>query len=364
MSMTIAARVNLLVATALMAQADAPAPEVAPPTRLSYSVFTHGDGRVRCWRIPVLIEASSATSGWLLAFAEARNYTTNQTLDHASECDYIQRDPYGPHEQEHEQVEDENIEPQLNGRGPWRLAGCGGDRNCEGWIGVRRSSDGGASWGAIRLFGQEQQPCAQPMAVYDRQRHRVVLQFACGLAGLATSALLQSERNYLSAPRRIRLFQVSSTDSGATWSRALDLSHVFPATSTPNPGPGTALQLRPGNKRAPGRLIFGGWLPWKSLREATGLVVWISDDGGSSFSLGNTSAIARSGVGDESVFGELASGDVIAVLRNEQPWACFGCSLSSNCTTCPQACYGLPTSGRHKGQPLGKCKAVSRSSDG
>ena len=200
------------------------------------------------------------------------------------------------------------------------------------------------------------------MAVYDRQRRRVLLQFACGLAGLSTPAQQQSS-DLLPAPRQIRLFQVSSTDSGATWSRTQDLSHIFPATGTPNPGPGTALQLRPDNKQAGGRLIFGGWLPWVS-GHPRGLIVWVSDDGGSSFSLANTSAIARSGVGDESVFGELANGDVIAVLRNEQPWACFGCSLSSNCTTCPQACHGLPTSGRHKGQPLGKCKAVSRSSDG
>eukprot|EP01045_Picozoa_sp_COSAG04_P033888 COSAG04_NODE_7193_length_1170_cov_1.408964_1_plen_330_part_01 len=330
--MAIAAWVLLVTATTLAAQADAPAPEVAPPTRLSYPVFTHGDGRVRCWRIPALIEVSP----WLLAFAEARNYTTNQTLDHASECDFVQRDPYGPPEQAQQ---DEGIEPQLRAR----VAGCGGDRNCEGWIGVRRSSDGGASWGPIRLFGREQQPCAQPMAVYDRQRRRVLLQFACGLAGLSTPAAqlhAQSESDALSAPRQIRLFQVSSTDSGAAWSRAQDLSHIFPATGTPNPGPGTALQLRPGNKRAGGRLIFGGWLPWSG-GKPNGLVVWVSDDGGSSFSLANTSAIARSGVGDESVFGELANGDVIAVLRNEQPWACFGCSLDSNCTTCPQACYGL-----------------------
>ena len=113
--MSIAARALLVTTTTLAAQADAPAPDTAPPTRLSYPVFTHGDGRVRCWRIPALIEVSP----WLLAFAEARNYTTNQTLDHASECDFILPDPYGwppAHEQE-----DEDIEPLLQG-GSWCAA--------------------------------------------------------------------------------------------------------------------------------------------------------------------------------------------------------------------------------------------------
>jgi len=99
--------------------------------RLTFRVFTHGDGGVRCWRIPGLVAASD----WLLAFAEARNYSDQvgpwRPPNHtgwASECNLIPPDPYGP---------------WTLGASKRRVASCSGDPDCSGWIGARRSSDGG-----------------------------------------------------------------------------------------------------------------------------------------------------------------------------------------------------------------------------
>ena len=199
------------------------------------------------------------------------------------------------------------------------------------------------------------------MAVYDAVKRQVVLQFACG----ANSLDDQAGRSDAAPPR---VLQVVSSDFGATFSEPTDVTSIF-ASRVPNPGPGVALQLRANNPHAPGRLIFGGWLPWQGaqpgfpLGKPTGDQIYFSDDNGLTYSLANASALGRSDVGGEIQFTELSNGDVLALLRNEVPWPCFGCPLGSNCTTCPAACHGLLTKGEHKGQPLGKCKAVSRSRD-
>jgi len=199
------------------------------------------------------------------------------------------------------------------------------------------------------------------MAVYDAVKRQVVLQFACG----ANSLDDQAGRSDAAPPR---VLQVVSSDFGATFSEPTDVTSIF-AARVPNPGPGVALQLRANNPHAPGRLIFGGWLPWQGaqpgfpLGKPTGDQIYFSDDNGLTYSLANASALGRSDVGGEIQFTELSNGDVLALLRNEVPWPCFGCPLGSNCTSCPQACHGLLTKGEHKGQPLGKCKAVSRSRD-
>jgi sialidase-1 len=153
---------------------------------------------------------------------------------------------------------------------------------------MRRSLDGGATWGGLTVVVPN---ASQNTPVYDPSRGAVVL-------------------NVLTAGNRNA--QVVSTDDGATWGALQPLGAFLGALDGALTGPGVGLRLSGANPHHPGRLLFIGH------RGAyVEDVVWFSDDGGATYRV----AATASGGGtlpkmDEAQLVELANGDVVANMRN------------------------------------------------
>ena len=92
------------------------------------------------------------------------------------------------------------------------------------------------------------------MPVYDSVRGRVVLNFALGHA--SDPPFIQASAGTYST--------IASTDSeailtDAEWSTPRRIAQ-YPGGWASQPGPGAAVQLRPGSGPHAGRLVFAGWL--------------------------------------------------------------------------------------------------------
>ena len=152
-------------------------------------------------------------------------------------------------------------------------ARCGGKDAGEAHdIVMRRSSDGGRSFGqSVCLFGGER--ClVNPTPIYDAQTGRVLLFFA---------------ENFENA--RTVLYLSHSDDEGATWSTPRDVTHLITQKSDTRfhlPGPAHGIQLK--NAPHAGRLLLQLWHRGPSIkipREERGYCVSLlySDDHGESW---------------------------------------------------------------------------------
>jgi sialidase-1 len=187
---------------------------------------------------------------------------------------------------------------------------------------LRRSLDGGRTWGAQRIIADDGDNCLNnPCAVVEQQSGRVYVLYQSYPAGL-------SERDGkikpgLEGPAIVRNYLVHSDDEGQTWSQPRDITRT---TKTPErvtilaSGPGIGIQLRRGPHA--GRLImpfnegpFGQW----------NVLSVYSDDRGASWSLGQAAPGCRvpDGKGgtislvNEVQMVELADG---SVLLNSRKW--------------------------------------------
>ena len=106
--------------------------------------------------------------------------------------------------------------------------------------------------------------------------------------------------------------QMVSMDDGLTWGPLIPLSTFLGALDGAETGPGVGLRLSDSNPYHPGRLLFIGH------RGAyVEDVIWLSDDGGLTYSLASTPTGHTLPKMDEAQLVELENGDVIANMRNE-----------------------------------------------
>jgi len=211
--------------------------------------FEPGVGGYPAYRIPALVTANSGT---LLAFFEARQTVTSDT---------------------------HNID-----------------------LAVRRSTDGGETWGPIQVvFDNGTGTAGCPVPIVDRTTGDIVL--------------LMDTNPYESLPRSSWVMR--SSDDGLTWSTPVDIT-----SSVRDPrwegwtgtGPGHGIQLKRGAHA--GRLLAAQWyfakFPHKPIWEETGTQVIYSDDGGHTWNRGGCIFPK----GDEGTLVELTNGDICLNLRD------------------------------------------------
>ena len=236
-----------------------PACLFAQPDRPSFAdVFVGGQDGYPAYRIPALVTTKKGT---LLAFAEGR----------ASLRDHAQND-----------------------------------------IVLKRSSDGGRTWGALQLIHEDgSNALNNPTAVVLRGSGRVLLMFQRYPEGFDEH---NAEPGHTGA-RICRTFITQSDDDGATWSLPADITsqvkRPIVATSTAA-GPGIGIQLTEG-KHA-GRVLMpfnqGPYGKWS-------VYAVISDDLGKTWRYGDTAPEGTKGYANEVQFAELGGGTVMLNARNQ-----------------------------------------------
>jgi len=148
---------------------------------------------------------------------------------------------------------------------------------------LKRSADGGQTWGALQIIGDDGKNCLNnPCAVVDEKTGRIILMMQSYPYGF-------SERDGkiqpgLDGPAIVRNYVIHSDDDGATWSKLEDVTrttkHAERVTILAS-GPGIGIQLRRGAHA--GRILipfnegpFGRW----------NVLAVFSDDGGKHWQLG------------------------------------------------------------------------------
>ena len=161
---------------------------------------------------------------------------------------------------------------------------------------MKRSDDGGASWGPTRLlFDDANHAIGNPCPVLDRRTGTIWLPFS---------------RNN----RQVLLSK--SSDDGKTWSKPIDITRsVLPSEwGWVGPGPGHGIQLRHG--RHAGRLVIPAWsgiekdVPF-GRRQLS--YAFYSDDAGKTWQYGKPSTVDHS---DECEVVELADGRLYMNARS------------------------------------------------
>lgn len=218
-------------------------------------LFKAGDAGVHTYRIPAIIRTQG---GVLLAFAEARQ----------------------------------------------KGGGDSGDID----LVVRRSTDGGKTWGeTITVWDDGENVCGNPCPVVDRKTGRVILLSTWNNGKDPESAI----HDRTSVDTR-RVFVLYSDDEGLSWSAPREItgrvkkkSWTWYAT-----GPCHAIQLTGGRIVAP--CDHGNFIDGKA-GESTSHVIY-SDNGGRTWKIGGDP-----GVGNESTVTELPGGDVMLNMRGTRP---------------------------------------------
>lgn len=200
------------------------------------------------------------------------------------------------------------------------LAYCEGRRNgSSDWgeieVRLRRSSDGGRTWGPSihvahhgeriegnpkkKTGGEREQTVNNPVAIFDRQTGAIEMLYCVNYA---------------------RCFSIRSTDDGATWSRPVEITAAFEPFRAKYDwkviatGPGHGIQLKSG------RLVVPIWLAYGKTGDhapsACGTI--FSDDHGKSWKAGEISVPNTNPWGNpnESILAELSGGRVLMVSRN------------------------------------------------
>lgn len=222
-------------------------------------------GPVACYRIPAIAQAPGA----LVAFAEAR------------------------------------IGRKLPGSGPERFAASCADCVVNGIV-QRRSTDGGRSWGRYSwaVSDHSTDPTrpnmdigGNPSVLYDAVAQRLVLQFVRGT--------LDKKSEAQTCNPATTNWQQTSTDSGLSWSKPVEISKFLGPWAGSLVGPSNGIQLR--NPAHAGRLVWcGHWGVYNSTQ------VWYSDDHGATYTL-SSSVFQRM---DECTLAELGDGTVYLNMRN------------------------------------------------
>jgi sialidase-1 len=182
----------------------------------------------------------------------------------------------------------------------------------EKWLVIRRSGDNGTTWSPASILFKPDgagQTSGNAAAVYDVVRGAAMVIFAIGDAAHCNPTLWT--------------LVTTSADEGLTWSTPRNISAQLGEWAGTLPGPGTAAQV-PADLPHAGRIL----VPAHNGAYVND-VVYYSDDGGLTWSVGST----RLPKMDEAVLAVLGDGTVLLNMRNDHLSRC-------------------------------ECRAVSRSTDG
>ena len=184
--------------------------------------------------------------------------------------------------------------------------------HAENDIVMKRSTDGGKSWGMLQLIHEDStNSLGNPTAVVVRETGRVLMMYQRYATGFDEHKAAPG----LDGPRICRTLIQHSGDDGMTWSKPEEITaqvkRPTEVTSTAT-GPGIGIQLVRG-KHA-GRILMpfnqGPYGNWK-------VYGVISDDGGKSWHYGATAEEGAKGHANEVQFVELNDGSVMLNARNQ-----------------------------------------------
>ncbi|MGW4703503.1 exo-alpha-sialidase [Streptomyces sp. NPDC004285] len=181
---------------------------------------------------------------------------------------------------------------------------------------LRRSLDGGATWQALQVVagGSDELAHGNPAPVVDAVTGRITLLYSS--SDWNRDPAKPSRTGYART-----VHAVHSMDGGATWSASVPQPQLKAAgwgwVST---GPGHGIQLARGPHH--GRLVVAGDHTAGGDTTAGGQL-YVSDDGGLTWSLGATSEVSKSGAYPaELTVAETVDGDVLVNARNSAPTHC------------------------------------------
>jgi len=218
-------------------------------------LYTAGDGGYKCFRIPAIITSAKGT---LLAFAEARK------------------------------------------------TGCGDAGDID--LVVRRSTDGGKTWGAMSIVWDDgENTCGNPAPVVDRKTGNIILLSTWNLGSDHEAQII----NGTSKDSR-RIFVLSSKDDGLSWSKAREITTDVkkPDWTWYATGPCNGIQIR--SKKYKDRLV----IPCDHIEAGTKKYfshTIHSDDGGQTWKLGGTTPQDQV---NECTVAELPGGMLLLNMRN------------------------------------------------
>ncbi|MER7949550.1 sialidase family protein [Streptomyces sp. NPDC096079] len=269
LSLAVLAAFVLTVTPQAPAMASTTATSAAPVVakQVSTTPFKARDAYY-CTRIPALV---TSEDGVLLAFAEGRNRLTTTGCHDVGDNDIV----------------------------------------------LRRSLDGGATWQPLQVVagGSDELAHGNPAPVVDAVSGRITLLYS------------SSEWNHDPAkPSRTgfgrSVYATSSMDGGLTWTASVEQKQLKAAgwgwVST---GPGHGIQLSRGQHH--GRLVVPGDHTAGGDTTAGGQL-YVSDDGGLTWSLGATSEVSKSGAyPGELTVAETVDGNVYVNARNSAPTHCL-----------------------------------------
>eukprot|EP01084_Bolivina_argentea_P282228 483050_1 len=251
---------------------------------LGITVFKPGEGNYPCIRIPSI---TSTPSGTLVAFAECRGWIG----DGCQPTQYIN-----------------NITVDTNLR----------------WVCQKISKDQGKTWSDLSFPVGLNFTSMEPTIVYDNIKNKLILHVNV----------------FLGEPNET-IYQVTSIDDGKTWSKPIDIGHLYLGSDANLIiGPGNALQLLNNpNSKYYGRILFIGY------KENPNVVrIYYSDNFGETYTLSETILENMS----ESSLAELSNGSVVANMRlgKDINWncKCRGIAMSNDggsTFTAPYADYRL-----------------------
>lgn len=228
----------------------------AEPALPQVDVYISGKDGYYAYRIPAI---ETTPDGSLLAFAEARKYNLGDPGTPTNDIDLV----------------------------------------------LKRSTDGGRTWSAMRVIEDagELWSAANAATVVDGKTGRVWVHYLRCKPGRGTEAARPGTDDVQNLVRY-------SDDNGLTWSDPIDLTSVARDMSDPKwrcsvPGPGGAIQTRSG------RLLVPIWKfePW-------GVLAIYSDDHGRSWKRGQV--VPGNKGGDENQLVELADGRILMDYRQNR----------------------------------------------
>ena len=165
------------------------------------------------------------------------------------------------------------------------LAFCEGRKHGRGDAGeidivLKRSTDGGRTWGEMQLVvSEDNMTCGNPCPVVDRNTGTLWLPFCKNLADGDENLITQGK-----APRTVWI--THSQDDGATWSEPVEITDTVkePAWTWYATGPGHGIQLDSGRLLIPCDHMVG--VHFDRRRDPYHSHVIYSDDGGASWRIG------------------------------------------------------------------------------
>ena len=187
---------------------------------------------------------------------------------------------------------------------------------------VRRSADGGQSWGKeIVVFEDGMNSINDPLTVQlaDGRVMMMFARFPYGRHARNAGWIKMAENGYDDPKVNVLTFVTFSDDDGKTWSKPKDISKsVKPEHWINANSPGAMIQIRRGQNK--GRIVNGLWgtVPDAERKGRTWeIVVVYSDDLGTTWNRSDPLKDPEKGFPNECQVAEAANGDLVLISRNQ-----------------------------------------------